>query len=265
MSKKDLIYVACFLTALASGCAKDNSSLEKKVNEQPKEPAVYVSTMPVKTAITPEKTEKKKQTAIKKAPYTKKKLPEIKKEEKPAPAYMETKIEEKKPIEETPISPEVSISTKTLEFLGEVETDYEVKKDTYAVIEMGMEREQKVQEEKKMYTKKEPRKKQERYHPVYAKRETQEQYSNSLIDELKGYSMVEVKEGTIILHHPYFIDKANLPSFRIEGEIVKSVNWGHVYSDMTIEEFKGHIESVEREQSRMKKSLEKLKEEWRGW
>ena len=243
MVKKESVYIACFLAALAGGCAKDSSSssLENKVNG---EQAVSVSSATIKTPAILEKTEKKGQTAVKKAPYQKKKqTPEIEKEKNLAPAYIK-KIEEKKPIE-----------------------NYEVKNSTYSAIEAEKQdaKTEEALEVPGFLLEKEPEKKPEGYFLTYTKREVQKQHSNKLVKELEGYDMVEQKDGMIILHHPYFIDKTNLPAFKIEKGIVKSVNWEHVYSDMTLEEFKGYIESVKREQSRMKKALERLKEEWRGW
>jgi len=328
MAKKELLYIACFLAALASGCTRDNScsGLEKKVSE----PAISASSTTIKTSVIPEKTEKKKQekqTAIRKA-YQKKK-PEIEKEKKLLPV-LPAYIEDKKPAEEkteekVETGYEAKKSTdvwdmdvdellKGIDAKNEAEksahkekrkkpekkpkaekADYEVEKSTYVAKKPKIEKEKKAKikvekekQEKKVYVEK------EKYHQkelkrqisvvnVYqtkkpekqamAEREEIEKKAEEAryleerleiekaVDELdRKYDFVDKdEEGNLVLKLDSWMDCTNLPSFEIKDRIIKSINWKSIYEDMTLEQFKEYVESIERYRKQLRGGISYLK------
>jgi len=85
-----------------------------------------------------------------------------------------------------------------------------------------------------------------------------------IIDELdKKYDFVSQEkrenENVVVVRLPCFMDYSNLPSFKIEEGLIKSINWRSIYSDMTIEEFKEYAESIDRYKKQLIRGISYIK------
>jgi hypothetical protein len=100
--------------------------------------------------------------------------------------------------------------------------------------------------------------------PIYKDKKKERSDLWNIINELdEQYDFVsqEKKENErlIIFQPPCFMDYSNLPAFRIEEGLIKSVNWKSLYSPMTMEEFKNYVESIDRYKQQLIKGVSYIK------
>ena len=101
---------------------------------------------------------------------------------------------------------------------------------------------------------------------IQEKKENKQERSDlwNIVNELdEKYDFVsqgkKENEKLIILDLPCFMDYSNLPAFKIEGDMIESVNWKSLYSPMTIEEFKNYVESIDRYKKQLIKGVSYIK------